>query len=125
MDIISIPPGESEIITLSLFNQGTSAPFNLTVLTNDKSGNITYDLSHNITTIETNNSVAVEMIISTNRDIAENLVVTFTIIAQSILNNGIGNFIEIDVIIMTPPSEPPQLSSDFVSTKCNFALKIS
>ena len=112
INTINISPGENESINLSLFNLGENGQFLIIVSTSNNSGLIFYDITPNITIISQNSSVAIEMLITTAEDIAENEVVTFTVIAQSVLNNGISNFIEIDVTIISLLSIPP---SEFVS----------
>ena len=116
MDILSITPGGMEKITLSLCNQGGTDQFQLSVLESNNSGLIFYDLNPSITNIEQNSSVAIEIVISTTQDIPEGLVETITIIAQSVLNNQINNFIEIAVIITARPSPLPPPNSEFVSS---------
>ena len=113
INTINISPGENEIIHLSLFNQGENGQFLISVSTSNNSGLIFYDITPNMTTIKQNNSVAIEMLISTAENIAENEVVIFIVIAQSVLNNEINNFIEIDVTITTLLSIPP---SEIVSS---------
>ena len=119
--IIVMRPGESRSVTLALINQGEGAQFSLTVRTVAMGTNCTnnttfinYNLTPNATFLQQNSSTEINVEIILSNDTTDGQTVSFTVIAESVIERNINDFINFDVIATTRP--PPEFTENSLET---------
>ena len=116
-------PGESRSVTLVLINQREGAQFSLTVhavamgTNRTNTGFIGYNLTPNGTFLQQNSSTEINVEIILSNDTTDGQTVTFTVIAESVIERNINDFINFNVIATTRP--PPEFNENLSVTTEN------
>jgi hypothetical protein len=111
---ITLRPGEDTNVTLMLLNGGDDAYFRLTASAVTAVGNFTdfleYRLDPEMAFVGYNLSTEIVVQIGLLDNAADGLAATFTIVAQSIYQDNVNNFITIDMVATTMP--PPEFTEN-------------
>ncbi len=108
-------PREHRNVTLVMLNRGEGAEFLLTVNT-AVMGSETQDFLEYVVTpatafrLEQDSSTEIRIEITLSSDVADGLAVVFTVIAESVLNNRISDFVTFSVYTTTRP--PPEFTEN-------------
>ena len=105
-------PGEDRNLTLVMSNQGEGAQFALKVYTDtigtNRINSVDYTLTPASISLEKNSSAEINIEIVLANDTVDEMAVFFTVVAESMADENIDNFITFTVITTTRP--PPQFN---------------
>lgn len=114
VEYVTMRPSESRNISIVIFNLGEAAQFALSVWTSITDNDIFhYDLSATTVNLQQDSSMEIYIKIYFSSNIADGLEITFTVLAESMRNNDVSDFVTISVLTTTRP--PPEFTEN-VST---------
>ena len=106
-------PGDYNNVSLTLKNGGPSATFRLTVntvITGNGTDFFEYFLAPETVFVESNSSTDITMSVSVFTGATDGISVTFSVIAQSVFDDNVNNFISIYLVTTTVP--PPEFTEN-------------